>query len=182
MGITNSNSQNPEVQFDAAGYYTVELTATNISGSNTETKVDYINVTVPYIDLEITVFLEGPYNGGFMNTDLIPVLPLNQPFNVYPWYYTGTETVGAIPGADIVDWALVELRDATTASLADEPLSFDWQAAFIRNDGKIVDMNGNPVLHFESTVSQSLFVVIHHKNHLTIMSANGIVETMELFL
>ncbi|MCD4683524.1 MAG: PKD domain-containing protein, partial [Bacteroidales bacterium] len=87
VGGTTATDQNPQVQFDAAGNYTVELIATNISGNDTETKVDYINVAVPYIDLEITVFLEGPFNGGSMNTELIPMLPLNQPFNVDPWYY-----------------------------------------------------------------------------------------------
>ena len=177
MGITNSNSKNPQVQFDAAGYYAVELTATNISGSDTETKIDYINVSVPYIDLDITVFLEGPYNNGStMNTDLISVLPLDQPFNVEPWFYAGTESVVAIPGTDIVDWALIELRDATAAQFADATSTFDWQAGFIRNDGKIVDLDGNPVLHFGSTVSDSLYVVIHHRNHLSIMTAFGIEE------
>ena len=43
MNGTSSGSQNPKVRFDAAGYYTVELTATNGVGSDTETKVDYIN-------------------------------------------------------------------------------------------------------------------------------------------
>ena len=156
VGGTTANDQNPQTQFDAAGYYTCELTATNISGSDTEIKVDYINVSVPFIDLEITVFLEGPFNGGLMNTDLIPVLPINQPFNVDPWYYTGPESVASIPGTDIVDWVLIELRDAITASMAIGNTTFDWQAGFIRNDGKIVDMNGNPVLHFGSSVSDSL--------------------------
>ncbi|MCD4681724.1 MAG: hypothetical protein K8R86_00460, partial [Bacteroidales bacterium] len=150
--------------------------ATNISGSDTETKVDYINVAVPYIDLEITVFLEGPFNGGSMNTELIPMLPLNQPFNVDPWYYNGDESVSSIPGTDIVDWIFIELREATTASLADGTTDFDWQAAFIRNNGKIVDIDGNPVLHFSSSVTDSLYVVIHHRNHLSIMTAFGLEE------
>lgn len=40
---TNANSQNPEVRFDAAGYYTVSLQATNAVGSATETKTAYIH-------------------------------------------------------------------------------------------------------------------------------------------
>jgi photosystem II stability/assembly factor-like uncharacterized protein len=39
---TNANSQNPKVQFTALGNYTVQLTATNAGGSNTNTKTDYI--------------------------------------------------------------------------------------------------------------------------------------------
>jgi len=41
---TDAASQNPMIRFDAAGLYTVELTASNAGGSDTETKTDYINV------------------------------------------------------------------------------------------------------------------------------------------
>ncbi|MCX7551136.1 T9SS sorting signal type C domain-containing protein [Xanthomarina sp. F2636L] len=41
---TTANSQNPEVIFTDPGTYTVALTATNANGSNTNTKVDYINI------------------------------------------------------------------------------------------------------------------------------------------
>jgi len=47
LGGTNSASQNPQVQFDAPGTYTVALTATNAGGSDTETKPGYIIVTYP---------------------------------------------------------------------------------------------------------------------------------------
>lgn len=42
---TDENSQNPIVQFDAVGFYTVSLTSTNDGGSDTETKTDYIEAT-----------------------------------------------------------------------------------------------------------------------------------------
>ncbi|MEZ5195906.1 MAG: PKD domain-containing protein [Bacteroidales bacterium] len=42
VGGTNSGSQNPQVQFNASGYYTVTLVATNIYGSDPETKTNYI--------------------------------------------------------------------------------------------------------------------------------------------
>ena len=43
VNSTSSSSQNPEVQFDAAGLYTVTLQATNAYGSDTEIKTDYID-------------------------------------------------------------------------------------------------------------------------------------------
>lgn len=55
-GGTNASSQNPQVEFTAAGPYTVELTATNAFGSNLESKTDYINaidnspITLPWIE------------------------------------------------------------------------------------------------------------------------------------
>jgi PKD repeat protein len=49
-GGTSASSQNPKVIFDAAGNYTVELTATNDYGSDTETKTDYMTVyTAPVV-------------------------------------------------------------------------------------------------------------------------------------
>jgi len=43
----DANSQNPEVQFTAAGLYEVTLTAANAGGSDQEVKTDYINVSLP---------------------------------------------------------------------------------------------------------------------------------------
>jgi lysyl endopeptidase len=45
-GGTNANSQNPQVTFTTSGVYTVSLTASNPAGSDTETKTDYITVTL----------------------------------------------------------------------------------------------------------------------------------------
>ncbi len=61
--------------------------------------------------------MEGPFNGTDMNTDLtdLTYVPLNQPYNTSPWNYTGTESVGSIPNSDVVDWILIELRDAANA-------------------------------------------------------------------
>ncbi len=53
---SSNTVQNPIVSFDAPGLYTVELTVTNTSGSNTMTKVDYIDVSAgmlaPLADFE----------------------------------------------------------------------------------------------------------------------------------
>ena len=44
-GGTNANSQNPQLTFTSGGTYTVELTVSNASGSDSELKTDYIYVT-----------------------------------------------------------------------------------------------------------------------------------------
>ncbi len=43
-GGTNATSQNPQVQFNDAGTYTINLTAANASENDTEIKTDYITV------------------------------------------------------------------------------------------------------------------------------------------
>ncbi len=44
IGGTSATSENPTMQFTNTGLYTIALTATNSSGSDLETKVNYINV------------------------------------------------------------------------------------------------------------------------------------------
>lgn len=44
-GGTSSTSQNPTVQFNTVGQYTITLTASNAQGSDGETKTNYITVT-----------------------------------------------------------------------------------------------------------------------------------------
>jgi hypothetical protein len=101
-----------------------------------------------------------------MNTGINSVLPISQPFSAVPWNYSGTETVSAIPGTDIVDWVLIDLRDTTSADLAIPSTSIGMQAAFLRNDGRVIDLDGNPVLSFANTmVKNDLFVVVFSESY-----------------
>ncbi|MCD4737228.1 MAG: fibrobacter succinogenes major paralogous domain-containing protein, partial [Bacteroidales bacterium] len=130
--------------------------------------------------LDLTIFLEGPYTGLEMNTTLneYGILPLNQPYYVAPWYYPGTESVTSIPSPDIVDWILLELRDATDASMATPETKIAQQAAFLRNDGIVTDISGMPELSFGPlTIANDLFLVIYHRNHLSVISnSRGIIH------
>ncbi|RLD44445.1 MAG: hypothetical protein DRI89_03165 [Bacteroidetes bacterium] len=45
VGGSSATSQNPQLQFNASGYYTVQLTSTNAHGNGTEIKTDYIGVS-----------------------------------------------------------------------------------------------------------------------------------------
>jgi len=47
VGGTNATSQNPQVQFTAAGNYTIQLTATNACGSDAENKTNYVTIIAP---------------------------------------------------------------------------------------------------------------------------------------
>jgi len=129
------------------------------------------------IRLGIKVYLEGPFNDTEMNTDLnnSDLLPLEQPYNVEPWNYSGTESVASIPNTNIVDWVLIELRDTTVASLASGETMISQQAAFLLNDGSVVGLDGVSYLQFNSSVTEQLFVVIYHRNHLDILSADPLI-------
>lgn len=129
-----------------------------------------------YVDL--MAFLEGPFEGSGMNVTLNSkgLLPLSQPFNTAPWNYTGTESVPTIPNNEIVDWFLVELRDASSAANADPSAMIANQAAFLRSDGTVVGLDGFSNLEFNITVNDQLFVVLWHRNHLGMMSAFALTE------
>ncbi len=125
------------------------------------------------ISINIKVLLEGPFNGIEINTYLNNSghIPLNQPYTDPPWNYLGTESVLAIPNSDIVDWLLIELRDATNAGSAIPSTMVSQQAAFLTKNGMIVGIDGTSNLTFNITILDELFLVLWHRNHLGVMSA-----------
>jgi hypothetical protein len=101
-------------------------------------------------------------------------MPLNQPYsNVAPWNYTGTESVTTIP-AGVVDWVLVEVRQATSPDLATSATILTKRAGFLKSDGAIVDLDGASPLNIgRPTITGNLYVVVRHRNHLAIMSSTS---------
>ncbi|MCB2218849.1 MAG: hypothetical protein KQI35_00535 [Bacteroidetes bacterium] len=150
-------------------------------------------VSLHGVDLDLMVFMEGPFipaSGGNMSTILNTGanIPLTQPYNptlpyydvVNPadlkWLYSGTETVGAIP-AGVVDWVLVQLREATSPGNATSATILETQAAFLKNDGTIVGLDGVSPLYFDVTFTQDLYAVVYHRNHLAIISNFPLTES-----
>jgi len=95
-------------------------------------------------------------------------IQFSQPFNVFPWNYSGTESVPSIP-TEVVDWVLLELRSELDASLI-----LSRRAAFIKSNGMIVDTDGISQVKFPGMNSGNYYLVIRHRNHLPIMSANPV--------
>ncbi len=141
-----------------------------------ETEDYTVNVLGGDIILDLKVFLEGPYNGTIMEALITSQLPLSQPFNISPWNYPGTESVGSIP-ANVVGWVLLQCRDAATPATATISTQIATQAAFLLNDGSVVDLDGSSNLQFSVPVTQNLYVGIWHPNHLGIMSNNAITHS-----
>ena len=151
---------------------------TNMDPCNSETygeTEDYaVLVQGANILLDLTALLEGPFNGTSMVPGLSGVIPFSQPYNAAPWNYTGTESVASFP-PNTIDWVLVELRDAASAALATSGTRIARKAAFIRNDGRIINLDGTQTVNFGPlTVSNNLFVLVHHRNHISVLSAAGL--------
>lgn len=152
------------------------------SGHLVEVAFDRFIVTdlapdVPSLLVKARVWLEGAYNIGThqMNTSLktANVLPIAQPYFNIPWNYTGTEAVAnanAIP-VNIVDWVLVELRSATSPTTI-----VARRAAWLRNDGVIVDIEGTEGVKFYglSPTGGNYYLAVRHRNHLAVASVTPV--------
>ncbi len=131
------------------------------------------------LSIDLRVYLEGPFGGSSMLTFLnfLGYLPTAQPYNSDPWYYNGLELVDSIPIQNIVDWILVELRDAPDIASADESSIVGIRAAFLLDNGTITEIDGTSPLEFVVDPMDNLFAVIYHRNHMTVMSATPLTGT-----
>lgn len=124
----------------------------------------------------LRVFLGGAYDAatGLMKTGLndTNVIPLTEPYTALGYTLTGgaNSTIASSilnpTGVDaIVDWVVVELRSATNSGtvIASRP-------ALVQVDGDVVGLDGTTAI-FNSFSAGTYFVVVHHRNHLSVMTA-----------
>ena len=109
---TNANSENIEVEFTAAGNYTITLTATNAAGSDTETKTDYI------------VAGSGkslPYSEDWENATTYTEWGVSNPDDLTTWSIT--DVAGNTPGTKAAFVDNNDYDDADGAALRDGLIS-----------------------------------------------------------
>ena len=149
-----------------------------------------INVTVFSADTEATdipnvvqaqAWLQGAFADtvdiGLLNNDIgmnshlqnMNLLPMQQPFNTAPWHYQGNEAITppqTIPN-NAVDWVLLEIWDAAATTLIEQ------KAAFILNNGAIVDVDGisNGVRFYNLSEGESYRILLRARGHLAVMSS-----------
>lgn len=129
--------------------------------------------TAPVLDIK--VFLEGAYDvsSGEMTTHLTSELPLEQPYDRPPWEYLGAEIVDGSSNilSTVTDWVLIELRDAT-----DNMVIVDQAAGLLLSNGTVVGMDEQPGISFPNALAGTpYYVVVRHRNHLAVISANQVV-------
>ncbi|MCB0747845.1 MAG: ASPIC/UnbV domain-containing protein, partial [Ignavibacteriae bacterium] len=113
--------------------------------------------------LETKIFLEGAYDVGaidpIMRSDI--TVPVTSP------YIENVRTIDPIP-ADIVDWVLVELRSTDTGSAVVS------KSALLHKDGRVVNDDASSGQVEIEAVPGSYYIVIKHRNHLAVMSADPV--------
>lgn len=164
-----------EIAFDAwtvasnADPY-LELMGTDYSGYTYHMAENVYLDNCDNAELQARVLLEGAYDSlaNLMRLDINPDIPLSQPYVFPPWGYYGSESLSTVP-ANMVDWVLVELRSAPGGPAVDRT------AGLLMSDGMILNTDLDGSIRFDGiTSAQSYYVVVHHRNHLPVMSLNPV--------
>lgn len=128
-------------------------------------------VTVLPVLLHVRVLLEGARVDEGMSTDLYrqELIPLEQPYDREPFWYAGQEEL-QMSSDSLVDWVLLELRTRADDTAAER------RAVLLLSDGRLVASNGDN-LSIEAADSTAYYIVVHHRNHLSVMSAYAVQRT-----
>ena len=181
-GELNTNTEaNLVPWFLAASEWNAKLTPVTRNAGNNWVAATGVNAASfaqewkladPRYTFTVKAFLRGGFSGGAMTTAMNAVLPLSQPYNTAPFNYAGSESVAAIPSAQIVDWVLVELRKPSSGLPGDASSSTitGRKAGFLKSDGTIVDLDGTTPLGFDIAKQGASFITVRHRNHLGVMS------------
>ncbi len=153
----------------APGIYTATVTdSKGCTATNSFTVGSNVNCRT--MEFTIDVFLEGPFETSnmLMHNKLrtqCNTVPLFQPYNSPTMGYNGTESVGSLSN-DVVDWVLVSFRTNT-----DRTSEIHKVAALLGRDGKVRTITGDTIFQLNSSASDSLYVVVEHRNHMGVMTA-----------
>ena len=126
------------------------------------------------------VLLEGPYDAssGLMGDPLRSLggFPLTEPYTAMGYVHSGSgggefiqPAVLSATGANaIVDWVVLELRDANDASVV-----LASRSALLQRDGDVVEVDGTSPVGF-GIGATSYHVAVRHRNHLGAMTASPV--------
>ena len=145
--------------------------------------IDDINVVNTGVRLAVKMLLEGPYD---QNTQLMSdalrasgLIPAQEPYTALGFTQAGNgggevRQAGAFTAAGnnaIVDWVLVELRDAATGQNI-----VATRSALVQRDGDVVAEDGASPIAIEA-VPGNYKVAVRHRNHLGAMASASVALT-----
>ena len=157
-------------------YYCYDWDVAEPNITCTSSRVPVVAQVASGVVVNVKAFLEGPYvTANGMMADSLRVnglIPLLEPFTAMGFTQGGGGGGETMPASmltttgsnAIVDWVLVELRDATTPSTI-----VATQSALITRSGNVVSANGSPVRL--SVQNGNYHVALRHRNHLGVMSS-----------
>jgi hypothetical protein len=114
--------------------------------------------------------LEGAYDASStdMKTSLslASLFPLTQPYANTDYAYQGTESISSVMAVDMVDWLLIQFRDATNPSTV-----VYQKAVLLHKNGRLMDADGSYLITIDSSLTDSYYISLCHRNHLDVMTA-----------
>ena len=132
------------------------------------------------VNFFLKAFLDGAYTSGSLMSDGLRaanLLPTTEPYTGLGYAYTGSPTGLTVAPAQltvtganaIVDWVVVELRNATTPTtvVASRP-------ALLQRDGDVVSTDGDAYVSFP-VAAGSYHVALRHRNHLGVMTGTPVI-------
>lgn len=162
----------------AGGQQTATRTVAVPHGLNAGQDLTWSLRRSPGVRLALKAFLGGPFNTStqLMNDGLRSGghIPLVEPYSGLGFTMLGGSGASIAPGVlattgsnAIVDWVLVELRDAVNPAqvVATKP-------ALIQRDGDVVDLDGVSALSIAAP-ADNYRVALRHRNHLGVMTAHA---------
>jgi hypothetical protein len=129
-----------------------------------------------WLRIQAKAWLEGPYDtaSSQMARNLSAVLPKAHPYKNAPWNFSTYDSIQSLPGGNLVDWVLIEIRMAGTAAAANASTIKGRVLGFINDVGDLVDTAGNTNGIVVPTDSNGQFyVAIYHRTHVPVMSASN---------
>lgn len=153
------------------------------SGGCTVTATRLVRVTSGK-HIAIKVLLEGPYltKADSMRCIYVDLFPTIVDKYISP-YVDGKEHPKPFPKFDrgIVDWIYVEVWDyppnGTGSGDTRRGVLVDSTSALLLSDGTVAGLDGNKYVTFNSLKSNDYYVVIKHRNHLSVLSAQPVTFT-----
>lgn len=128
-----------------------------------------------HIQVQVTCFLAGPYNGTDMNADLLQMnmIPLQEPYTALGYTFVGGGGEATTPSVldpagtffDVVDWVVLEIRHPTTPVMV-----LASQACLLRRNGSVTAVAGVDAPQFVLPIGP-YHIAIRHRNHLGVMTA-----------
>ncbi len=160
------------IDYTLADIGDIDVTLTVVDASGNSADCTATITLVQEVLLRPKVYLQGASLNPNLGEDTLMrddlrangLLPTTSP------YVDGLTTtfLTVEPNNNVVDWIWVELRDKT-----DNTLVIDGQSALLQRDGDVVNTNSNGSLTF-TVPADDYYVVIKHRNHLGIMTANPV--------
>jgi hypothetical protein len=178
LSFSNAPSYSNPQDSDTNNVYQVIVTANDGDGG-IATQTITVTILPGTVALQIHAWLQGAYNSSLqLMSDTLrtkSLLPSTQPYSIFG--YQGTETLApallTTTGNDaIVDWVLVEIRDATTPTTIIKRF-----AALIQRDGDVVDSTtGSNTFTFNASVipAGNYHISLRHRNHLGVMTGAAV--------